>query len=98
MPIAMVTLSTMHRYSDDHRGHFHFFQNFKLFFHKKIDFHLFVANYRGDFEPYVVVILGKHRSFYEAMVTGIQSNHNVILIHSMGWITESDCPFLRERF
>ena len=42
-------------FSDDHRGHFLFFQNFKLFFHEKFNFNLFVANFHGNFEPYVVV-------------------------------------------
>ena len=55
--IAITTLWTMHRYSDDHHAHFHFSQNFKLFFHEKFDFNLFVANSHGTFEPYVVVIL-----------------------------------------
>ena len=63
---------------------FIFFQNFKLFFHEKFDFHLFVANCCGRFKPYVVVILGKRRGLYEAMVTGIQSSQNVTLSHSMG--------------
>ena len=34
---------------------FIFFQNFKLFFHKKNVFNLFVENCRETFEPYVVV-------------------------------------------
>ena len=63
---------------------FIFSQNFKLFFYEKFDFHLFVANCRGRFKPYVVVILGKRRGLYEAMVTGIQSSQNFTLSHSMG--------------
>ena len=63
---------------------FIFFENFKLFFHEKFDFHLFVANCRGRFKLYVVVILGKHKCFYKAMVTRVQSSQNVTLSHSMG--------------
>ena len=35
---------------------FIFFQNFKLFFHEKIDFNLFMENCRETFEPYVLVL------------------------------------------
>ena len=34
---------------------FIFFQNFKLFFHEKIDFNLFMENCHGNFDPYVIV-------------------------------------------
>ena len=40
------------------RGIFKFFQKFKLFFHENHVLNFFVANFRGTFEPYVVVMIG----------------------------------------
>ena len=34
---------------------FNFFQKFKLFFHENNVFNIFVENFRGKIEPYVVV-------------------------------------------
>ena len=46
-------------------GIFIFFQNFKLFFHEKIDFNLFMENVCGNFEPYVVVNAPKYSVSFE---------------------------------
>ena len=58
---------------------FIFFQYFKLFFHEKINFNLFVANCRGTFEPYVVVIL-EHKKDPNFLVVDESFNDENLMI------------------